>query len=118
MRPCLSLPWVRRLTAADRVLTCVYCGEAYPPGSPTHGAEVLTAHVRVCAKHPMREVESEVRRLREATRAAVERMKVAAVKAQREYEASEGPHRAMYCDGTLHGLREAVRMLEEEHAAR
>ncbi len=34
--------WVRRLTADSRVLTCVYCGHAYPPGSPEHGAEVLT----------------------------------------------------------------------------
>jgi hypothetical protein len=58
--------WVRRLTAAERVLTCVYCGEAYPPGSPTHGADVLTAHVRTCAKHPMRAAEAEVERLRAA----------------------------------------------------
>lgn len=57
--------WVRRITAAERVLTCVYCGEAYPPGTPDHGAEVLTAHVRVCAKHPMREAEAEIARLRE-----------------------------------------------------
>lgn len=57
--------WVRRLTAAERVLTCVYCGQAYPPGTPDHGADVLTAHVRVCEKHPMREVEAELARLRE-----------------------------------------------------
>jgi hypothetical protein len=56
--------WVRRLTRVDRVLTCVYCGQAYPPGSPDHGADVLTAHVRVCEKHPMREVETEAKRLR------------------------------------------------------
>ena len=43
----------------DRVLTCVYCGQAYPPGTPDHGAEVLTAHVRVCEKHPMRGSEAE-----------------------------------------------------------
>lgn len=46
--------WVRRLTATERVLTCIYCGEAYPPGSPTHGAEVLTAHAEKCEKHPLR----------------------------------------------------------------
>ncbi len=57
--------WVRRLTATERVLTCVYCGEAYPPGTPDHGADVLTAHVRTCAKHPMREAEAEVERLRD-----------------------------------------------------
>jgi hypothetical protein len=37
----------------QNVLTCVYCGHAYPPGSPTHSAEVLTAHVAECPKHPM-----------------------------------------------------------------
>lgn len=56
--------WVRRLTASDRVLTCVYCGEAYPPGTPDHGADVLTAHVRTCPKHPMRKAEAETERLR------------------------------------------------------
>lgn len=46
--------WVRKLTREERVLTCIYCGHAYPPGSPTHGAEVLTAHAMVCTKHPLR----------------------------------------------------------------
>lgn len=46
--------WVRRLTATERVLTCVYCGKAYPPGAPDHSADVLTAHIRTCEKHPMR----------------------------------------------------------------
>lgn len=35
------------------VLTCVYCGHAYPQGTPPHGAKVLTDHIKVCAKHPM-----------------------------------------------------------------
>lgn len=50
----------RRLVATERVLTCVYCGEAYPPGSPTHGADVLTAHVKACSKHPLREAEAAI----------------------------------------------------------
>ncbi len=44
--------WVRRLTAAERTLTCVYCGHAYPPGTPAHGSDVLTAHIEMCEKHP------------------------------------------------------------------
>ncbi len=56
--------WVRRLTSSERVLTCVYCGEAYPPGTPNHGADALTAHVRTCLKHPLRAAEAEVERLR------------------------------------------------------
>ena len=38
----------------DRVLTCVYCGHEYPPGSPSHGADVLTDHIKICDKHPMK----------------------------------------------------------------
>ena len=38
----------------DRLLTCVYCGTAYPPGEPTHGSATLTAHIEVCEKHPLR----------------------------------------------------------------
>jgi hypothetical protein len=44
--------WVRKLTVAN-TLTCVYCGHEYPPGSPAHGADVLTGHIAVCPKHPM-----------------------------------------------------------------
>lgn len=35
------------------VLTCVYCGMAYPEGTPPHGSKVLTDHIKVCPKHPM-----------------------------------------------------------------
>ena len=35
------------------ILTCVYCGEAYPEGTPPHGAQILTEHIKVCEKHPM-----------------------------------------------------------------
>lgn len=63
--------WVRRLTAAERVLTCAFCGEAYPPGTPESNHAALTAHVLVCAKHPMRTVEAE----RDAARAEVARLR-------------------------------------------
>ncbi len=59
--------WVSRLTAEERVLTCVYCGHAYPPGSPEHGAEVLTEHIKVCEKHPIREMEAELATLKSAS---------------------------------------------------
>jgi len=45
--------WVNRLQKETQTLTCVYCGMEYPPGSPTHGANVLTNHIKVCEKHPM-----------------------------------------------------------------
>lgn len=37
----------------SRVLTCVYCGHEYPPGTPASNHEALTAHIQVCEKHPM-----------------------------------------------------------------
>ena len=32
------------------VLTCVYCGQEYPAGTPASGAdnEVLTNHIKIC----------------------------------------------------------------------
>lgn len=44
--------WVRKLTAEQRVLTCVYCGHAYPPGTPASNHEALTTHIMGCEKHP------------------------------------------------------------------
>jgi len=49
--------WVRRMQA-ENVTTCIHCGTAYPPGTPTHGADALREHARVCEKHPMRAVEA------------------------------------------------------------
>jgi len=46
--------WVRRMHAEHQTLTCVYCGQAYPPGTPASGSAVLTAHIAVCEKHPLR----------------------------------------------------------------
>ena len=45
--------WCAKLQRTTQTLTCVYCGKEYPPGTPTHGAEVLTEHIKVCEKHPM-----------------------------------------------------------------
>ena len=47
-------------------LTCVYCGHAYPSGTPAHGAKVLTEHIRTCEKHPMRKLEADRAKLRDA----------------------------------------------------
>lgn len=39
------------------ILTCVYCGHEYPADTPASGAPILTAHIKVCTKHPMRAAE-------------------------------------------------------------
>lgn len=49
-----------------RILTCVYCGHEYPQDTPAHGSDVLTEHIKVCEKHPMRKAESDISLLRSA----------------------------------------------------
>ena len=49
---------------AERVLRCAFCDAEYPPGTPATQNEQLTAHILICAKHPMRQVEAELGKLR------------------------------------------------------
>ena len=53
-------------TTDSRVLTCVYCGQEYPQGTPTSGHQVLTDHIKVCEKHPMRKLQQDHDMLRRA----------------------------------------------------
>lgn len=50
------------------ILTCVYCGHEYPAETPASGSEVqiLTDHIKICEKHPMREAEAKIVKLRTA----------------------------------------------------
>lgn len=50
----------------NNTLTCVYCGHAYPEGTPPHSSQILTDHIRVCEKHPLRAAETRLARLRDA----------------------------------------------------
>ena len=45
------------------VVTCVYCGMIYPDGTPTHQHTLLTDHIKVCEKHPLREAENKIKYL-------------------------------------------------------
>ena len=49
-----------------RTLTCVYCGHDYPQNTPSAGSEVLTEHIKVCPRHPMRKAEADIALLRSA----------------------------------------------------
>lgn len=49
-----------------RVLTCVYCGQEYPQGTSTWGNKILTDHIKKCPKHPLREAEAKIEKLRSA----------------------------------------------------
>jgi len=52
------------LLERGKELRCAFCDELYPPGTPPTQHEALTAHVRICQKHPMRDVERDARRCR------------------------------------------------------
>ncbi len=47
----------------QQVVTCVYCGHEYTTGTPTSQAEELTAHIKVCEKHPLRAAEQRIKEL-------------------------------------------------------
>jgi hypothetical protein len=49
-----------------RILTCVYCGHEYPQNTPSAGSEVLTEHIKVCERHPLRKAEADIALLRSA----------------------------------------------------
>jgi uncharacterized protein len=49
-----------------KLITCVYCGHKYPDQTLTSGAQILKDHIKVCEKHPMREAEEKIRKLRAA----------------------------------------------------
>lgn len=44
---------LERLQNDTQILTCVYCGEAYPPGTPNSNSEALNEHIQHCSEHPL-----------------------------------------------------------------
>jgi len=50
----------------NNVVTCVYCGHEYPEGTLAAKQEILTRHIKVCQKHPMREAEQKIEQLKSA----------------------------------------------------
>jgi hypothetical protein len=38
---------------AQTEVTCVWCGQAFPPGTPQAGHDLLLEHAKVCEKHPL-----------------------------------------------------------------
>lgn len=51
---------------SKRILTCVYCGHEYPQDTPAAGSEVLTEHIKICERHPMRKAQADIALLRSA----------------------------------------------------
>lgn len=47
-------------------MMCNVSGHEYPQDTPAAGSEVLTDHIKVCNRHPMRKAEADVAMLRAA----------------------------------------------------
>ncbi|MCK9596683.1 hypothetical protein M0R19_05825 [Candidatus Pacearchaeota archaeon] len=54
--------WIDNLQEGT-IITCVYCGHAYPPGTQTSRRKVLYEHIKICPKHPLREAEERIKEL-------------------------------------------------------
>jgi hypothetical protein len=37
-----------------QLLTCAFCNESYPPGTPKSNHDSLVEHIRECPKHPLK----------------------------------------------------------------
>ena len=51
------------LLADSQVVTCAFCGQEYPRGTPRHGDGGLAAHIEVCPKHPLAEAQERIKTL-------------------------------------------------------
>jgi len=51
---------------AKKILTCLYCSYEYPMGTPASESAVLTEHIMVCEKHPMKKIVDDNTLLRKA----------------------------------------------------
>ena len=47
-------------------VTCAFCGQEYPRGTPRHGDMALAEHIKTCKEHPMRNTELVIAMLRAA----------------------------------------------------
>jgi len=54
--------WKDRLEEG-RVMTCIYCGRPYPPGTPRSQAAVLDEHVQQCPEHPLAKAKARIAEL-------------------------------------------------------
>ena len=90
-----------------------------PTLTPEQRAEEYIGKADTVTQQQLRRVVADIiRQEREACAAAIERARerihAARDGAAREANRHQDHDRAMFCDGTAHGLREALRMLGEE----
>ena len=83
------------------VLTCVYCGHAYPPGTPAAMHPLLTEHIARCDKHPMKAVVDERDRLRHACQIAHDAMCQASFVVKNKPEARDLNHAIDLCRNAI-----------------
>lgn len=78
-----------------RILTCVYCGLEYPQGTPATGDQVLTDHIRICPKHPLRAAEEKIKLLRSTL------IELVGASDRKELEAMEAFTRSYMAQGNI-----------------
>lgn len=71
----------------SRIVTCVYCGHEYPNGTPSSQNLLLTEHIKVCEKHPMRLAEKQLELTRQQRDAIFEKLEQAEAQNKRMQEA-------------------------------
>ncbi len=120
--------WHTMIDNRTIVLTCAFCGEAYPDGTPATKHMALTEHIKICTMHPMRTVElerdaalaardaaqGEARHWRTEVTAAVTRADAAEAKcAELERQlADEESECNAYAEACRRWMREAARLRE------
>jgi len=91
-----------------QVLTCVYCGKEYPQGTPSWGDKILTEHIRVCEKHPMRKLEEEKQKLRSALLRVVLGRRLKTLE-----EAEKAVNESTYDNDFLNLVKDCIKVLRE-----
>lgn len=51
---------------SDQVITCAYCGYQYTNETPAAKHQLLTDHIKICEKHPLRAAELKIEKLKTA----------------------------------------------------
>ena len=100
---------IREKIIHERILTCVYCGHEYPQDTPAAGAQILTDHIKVCTKHPMRKAEATITQLRSALIGLV------GASDEKELEGIEGFTRTYLAQGSI-PRKDGTAMINAVHA--
>jgi len=98
-----------------RILTCVYCGLEYPQNTPAWGSNILTEHIKVCEKHPLRKAEAEIQKLKYLVDDLTEKLKVKRVgEGEDEFRKFlDNITTDNICNEYVHGFNDAIQVIKD-----